>query len=99
MPRTADVIKPSSSPSDTSQSYPVNGVRVSIDLWEEGFEMFACDDAAGVREVVSHLIEVHGCTDIAFLTGPKEHPHSGNRLLGYRQAMAQAGLSVRAYHN
>ncbi len=71
-----------------------NGVRVSIDLWEEGFEMFACDDAAGVREVVSHLIEVHGCTDIAFLTGPKEHPHSGNRLLGYRQAMAQAGLSV-----
>ncbi len=71
-----------------------NGVRVSIDLEEEGFEMFACDDAAGVREVVSHLIEVHGCTDIAFLTGPKEHPHSGNRLLGYRQAMAQAGLLV-----
>ncbi|MDE7325033.1 MAG: GGDEF domain-containing protein, partial [Lachnospiraceae bacterium] len=71
-----------------------NGVCVSIDMAVEGFWVFACDDAAGVREVVEHLIEVHGCTDIAFMTGPKEHPHSGNRLLGYRQAMEHAGLEV-----
>ncbi len=71
-----------------------NGVRVSIDLDIPGFETFACDDAAGVLEVVSHLIEVHGCTDIAFMTGPKGHPHSEGRLSGYRKAMARAGLPV-----
>ncbi len=71
-----------------------DGVRVSIDLEMPGYEMFACDDVEGICEIVSHLIEVHGCTDIAFMTGPKEHPHSQNRLAGYQKAMEKAGLSV-----
>lgn len=71
-----------------------SGIRVSIDLAIPGFETFICDDAAGVDEVVSHLIEVHGCTDIAFMTGPKGHPHSEDRLAGYRNAMGRAGLAV-----
>lgn len=71
-----------------------DGVCVSIDLAMPGYEMVACDDVEGIREVVSHLIEVHGCTDIAFMTGPKEHPHSKNRLAGYKKAMEEAGLCV-----
>lgn len=71
-----------------------DGVRVCIDLEMPGFTMFACDDVEGVCEVVGHLIEVHGCTDIAFMTGPKEHPHSQNRLAGYQKAMERAGLAV-----
>ena len=71
-----------------------DGIRVSIDLKEDGYKAFSCDDTAGIREVVEHLIEVHGCTDIAFMTGPATHPHSQNRLLGYQQAMENAGLTV-----
>lgn len=71
-----------------------DGIRVSIDMEEPGYEMFACDDTAGVCEVIAHLIEVHGCTDIAFMTGPKEHPHSQARLEGYRRALLRAGLAV-----
>lgn len=71
-----------------------DGIRVSIDLKEPGYEMFACDDTAGVCEVVEHLIEVHGCTDIAFMTGPKEHPHSQARLAGYCRALERAKLAL-----
>lgn len=70
------------------------GVCVSIDLAMPGYELVACDDVEGICEVVSHLVEVHGCTDIAFMTGPKGHPHSENRLAGYKKAMEQAELFV-----
>lgn len=51
-----------------------------------------CRDA--MIELVSHLIEVHGYKDIAFLTGKKWHKHAQDRLNAYIEAMEQHGLKV-----
>ena len=51
-----------------------------------------CHDA--VVELVSHLIEVHGYKDIAFLSGKKWHKHSKQRLQAVRDAMDSHGLTL-----
>ena len=70
-----------------------HGVKTVIDVKAEGFVDFCSDDDWMIGQLVSHLIEVHQCKDIAFMTGPAEHPHSIRRLNGYRQAMAEHGLT------
>ena len=49
---------------------------------------------AGITELVSHLIEGHGCRDIAFLAGKKWHKHTNERLQAVRGALEQHGLSL-----
>ena len=49
------------------------------------------DDA---KKMVSHLIEVHGFTDIAYLTGKAWHQYSRQRLQGFMDAMSEHGLTV-----
>ena len=52
----------------------------------------SCHDA--MVELVSHLIEVHGYKDIAFLSGKKWHKHAQERVEAYKEAMAKHGLEV-----
>ena len=70
------------------------GPRVVLDMEAEGFQQFFSDDTESVDYLVSHLIEMHHCTDIAYMTGKKNHPHSISRLDGYYQAMERHGLPV-----
>lgn len=46
------------------------------------------ENKTGARKVVDHLIKVHGCRRIAFLTGPEGHEDSYWREMGYREALA-----------
>ncbi len=69
-----------------------DGPRVVLDVEAEGFQAFGCDDEEMICQLVSHLIEVHECRDIAFMTGPEEHPHSLQRLAGYRRALQEHGI-------
>lgn len=71
-----------------------NGPRVVLDLEAEGFQQFFCDDADSVDYVVSHLIDIHNCNDIAFMTGIKGHPHSTSRLNGYYNALKRHNIPV-----
>ncbi len=48
----------------------------------------------GSRNLIDHLIEVHGCKQIAFLRGPDGNEDSYWRERGYREAMEKHGLSV-----
>ncbi|MHC1740107.1 MAG: LacI family DNA-binding transcriptional regulator [Anaerolineaceae bacterium] len=41
----------------------------------------------GVYKLVSHLIEVHNCQNIAFLRGPEKHENAYWREAGYRKAL------------
>ncbi len=70
------------------------GPRVALDIETDGYQQFFCDDTDSVAFLVSHLIEEHNCTDIAFMTGVKGHPHSTGRLNGYYQAMKTHNLPV-----
>ena len=59
------------------------------------FSSVVTDGYTPILKLVSHLIEEHGFTDIAFLTGKRWHPHSKQRLLAYMDAMEKHGLTVR----
>lgn len=50
------------------------------------------ENKSGARQVVEHLIKVHGCRRVAFLTGPEGHEDSYWREMGYREAMAAHGI-------
>jgi len=61
---------------------------------EDGPDFVGADNRSGSREITTHLIEVHGHTDLAFLAGPPDSPDSGERFEGFREALWQAGLAV-----
>ena len=71
------------------------GPVICVDVENKSFDCIQTDGAVGIRKMVSHLIEEHGCRDIAFLAGKEWHPHSQERLQGYRDAMGSHGLTVR----
>lgn len=52
------------------------------------------DQYDGVKTMVDHLIEEHGCKKIAFLTGPKNIPNALTRLSAYRDSLKLHGLEV-----
>ena len=70
------------------------GPKVALDLETEGYQQFFCDDTDSVSFIVSHLIEEHNCTDIAFMTGVEGHPHSISRLNGYYKALRNHNLPI-----
>lgn len=52
------------------------------------------DNYNGMKECITHLIEEHGYTKIAFLAGPVTSHGSNERLKAYRDAMSEHGLSL-----
>ena len=59
---------------------------------ESGITSIVIENRNGARNLVEHLINVHGCKKIAFLRGPKGHQDSTWREKGYYQALASHGL-------
>ena len=49
----------------------------------------------GIKALISHLIEEHGYTDIAFLTGKSWHPYSKERLKAFMDCMEEHDLTVK----
>jgi LacI family transcriptional regulator len=60
----------------------------------DGPDFVGADNRSGSREVTTHLIRVHGHTDLAFLAGPADSPDAGERFAGFCEALRQAGLPV-----
>lgn len=52
------------------------------------------DNRQGMYDMVSHLIEKHGCRKILFMRGPKRNIDAIERLQGYLDAMQAHGLTV-----
>ncbi len=70
------------------------GPVLVIDLKSKYFPSILTDSSEPCYRLVSHLIEHHGFTDIAYLTGKKWHEHAIMRLNAYRKAMEDHGLNV-----
>lgn len=51
------------------------------------------ENKAGARQLVEHLITVHGCRRIAFLAGPPGNEDSVWREAGYADALRQHGMA------
>jgi LacI family transcriptional regulator len=50
------------------------------------------ENEPGAYTLTRHLLEVHGCRRIAFISGPPDQPHSQERLAGYTRALAEWGI-------
>jgi len=71
-----------------------HGPVICVDKESKYFTTLMIPHYAPVKKLVSHLIDVHGYEDIAFLTGKRWHPHSAERLSAYMDAMAEHDLEV-----
>lgn len=67
---------------------------VSVDIESKSFNNIFTDDVQNIKKIISHLIEVHRLTDIAFMTGIKGHPHATNRLTGYYEALVEHDIPI-----
>ena len=70
------------------------GPVVCVDSESDYFTNFWTDGYQAIYQLVSHLIDVHGVKDIAFLAGRKYHKHSIRRALAYREALQDHGIEV-----
>jgi DNA-binding LacI/PurR family transcriptional regulator/signal transduction histidine kinase len=52
------------------------------------------DNETGVRELVDHLIRVHGRRRIAYVRGPAGHAEADARYRAYQAALAQNGIAL-----
>src|SRR5438874_3914607 len=69
---------------------------VSVERVLPGSPSVLMDERQGMDDAVSHLIETHGCEQIAFIRGPTQHVGAEHRYLGYRDALARHGLRFDA---
>ena len=60
----------------------------------ENYPVELQDNYFPVKKLISHLIEEHHYTDIAFITGKSWHPHSKKRLKAFLDCMEEHGLEV-----
>ncbi len=58
----------------------------------EGFPSVLMDDFGSIRQVIAHLVEVHGYRKIAFLQGVEGHIGAQERYRGYVETLAEYGL-------
>ena len=66
---------------------------VTIDYKIGSLPCYFCDDSEVVLDMLEHLKQ-HGCKDIAYMTGPKGHPHSEQRLDTYMEFMKKQNVDV-----
>jgi DNA-binding LacI/PurR family transcriptional regulator/GAF domain-containing protein len=70
--------------------HPLPIVNVGMHL--EGIPSVFVDNCQGMRDVVTHLIQIHGCRRIAFIRGPERNPESKERYRAYEAALAESGI-------
>lgn len=64
----------------------------SIGLALPGAPSIVIDNRTGMRVAVDHLLKGHGRRRIAYVSGPRENAEAAERLLGYRDALEEAGI-------
>ncbi len=67
---------------------------VFIDKENKYFPSIYPNHYGAVKQLINHLIEDHGYTDIAYLTGKAWHHYSKQRLQAFMDAMSEHGLTV-----
>lgn len=71
-----------------------SGPVLCVDAESKYFPYIEMDYYKSAKKLVAHLIEHHGLTDIAYLTGYQGHKHSMQRLQAYIDCMEEHGLQV-----
>lgn len=69
---------------------------ISLESTFEGITSILMDNYHGMREVMTHLIEVHGYRRIAHIRGPENHFGAREIYRAYSETLTEAGLSYDA---
>jgi DNA-binding LacI/PurR family transcriptional regulator/signal transduction histidine kinase len=67
---------------------------VPIGLPHCGLPSVQIDNGAGMAELISHLIEIHGRRRIAFIRGPATNLEAGERFAVYRATLKRHGIPL-----
>lgn len=67
---------------------------VSIGMEFDGVTSLCVDNAEGMRELVTHLIEVHGVKRVFYMGGTETHVDSNERLRITREVLREHGLDL-----
>ena len=67
---------------------------ISLDLPFGDYETVYTDDRAAFSVITEHILDVHQCKNVYFLTGHKGHDVSKERLAGYIDVLERRGLPV-----
>jgi PAS domain S-box-containing protein len=67
---------------------------VSIAMALEGMPGILVDNKTGMREAITHLIEVHKLSRIAFIRGPETNPEAEERYHTYQEVLTEHGLPI-----
>jgi DNA-binding LacI/PurR family transcriptional regulator/serine phosphatase RsbU (regulator of sigma subunit) len=65
----------------------------SIGLALENAPSILVNNRDGMRASIDHLLRVHGCRRIGYIGGPRDNDEAAERLAGYRDALASAGVA------
>ncbi len=71
---------------------------VSIGIEYEGVASLCVDNEAGMRELIEHLVEVHGVRNVYFIGGTETHVDSVDRLRTTREVLKEHGLKLPDKH-
>lgn len=69
-------------------------VEVSESLRNRGVDHVTVDNAAGMRAMTEHLVDVHGLTELMFV-GAMPSSDNDERLEAFQAALAEAGVGMR----
>ena len=67
---------------------------VSLNNRRRGLLFAGMDNAAGMAEVVDHLIRKHKCCRLAFITGPEGNEDSRERLEAFRHTLMENAVTL-----
>jgi PAS domain S-box-containing protein len=70
---------------------PLPMVNIAVAL--EGIPAVLVDNYQGMRDVVTHLINVHGCRRVAFIPGPQGSAEAQERYQAYIDTLRDCNLS------
>lgn len=68
--------------------------QVVVEVAVPGIPNVLVDFYQGMREVIAHLIQVHGFRRIGFIRGPEESATGQDRFLAYVDTLAEHGIAV-----
>jgi len=66
---------------------------VSITLPMEGIPTVSIDSYQGMRDMIAHLVEVHGYRRLSFIRGPESHYYAQERYRAYSDALQAYGIA------
>ncbi len=65
-------------------------ITLGIDLPD--IPSIVIDNKIGIKNIVSHLVEIHGCKRIAFIKGPEDNNEAVFRFQAYQQSLEKYGI-------